>query len=250
MVEIMSKKRDFWNHYFRFRDLTQFGNEQLFQKLEDVDSVRNWLGTNYILANIPPKYFKFEFDKIKKRILTVEKNYESIEKLESYLKNIANAFEKGIGLYLSGPHGVAKTTISIIILKEAIKKNYKCFFCKSSEIINFARSGWKNEERKIYWDYIVDNVDFLVVDDIVRLFDVSEKERVHIDEIFTKRDDANKVTIITANHELRDNKDVFGEALYSNFKERLIEIDLVGDDYRDLLGEQLMDGLLEKKEDK
>ncbi len=245
----MGRKRDFWNHYFRFRHLTQFGNEKMHQKLEECDSVNSWLETNYVLANIPPKYFKFELEKIKKRILTVEKNYESMEKLDNYLDNFDNAVEKGIGLYLSGPHGVAKTTISIIILKEAIKKHYKCFFCKSSEIINFARSGWKSEDRKIYWDYIVDNVDFLVVDDIVRLFDVSDKERIHIDEIFTKRDDANKVTVITANHELRDNKDVFGDALYSNFKERLIEIDLVGDDYRDFIGEGLMDELLEKKED-
>jgi len=247
---MMTKKKDFWNHYFRFRELTQFGNEKVYQRLENIDSIKKWLDTNYILANIPQKYFKFELDKIKKRILTVEKNYDSIDKIDSYLNNLENAVKKGIGLYLSGPHGVAKTTISIIILKEAIKQHYKCFFCKSSEIINFARSGWKSEDRKIYWDYIVDNTDILVVDDIVRLFDVSEKERVHIDEIFTKRDDANKVTIITANHELRDNKDVFGDALYSNFKERLIEIDLIGDDYRDLLGEKLMDELLEKKGDK
>ena len=239
------RKRDYWNHYFKFVELTEMANEKVREKHSKCDSVKDWLHANYVLSNIPEKYHTFEFDKIKKKILTVEKNLESIETIQKYITNIDNAAQKGIGLYLSGPHGVAKTTMSIIILKEAIKNNYKSFFCKSADVINFARAGWKNDDKRQYWEYIIDVMDFLVIDDIVRLFQMNEKESIHIDEIFTKRDDSNKVTIITANHQLEDNRDLFGEALFSNFKERLIEVDLIGDDYREIIGQNLLNDLIE-----
>ena len=154
------------------------------------------------------------------------------------------ASKKGIGLYLSGPHGVAKTTISVIILKKAIHSFYKCFFCKSSSIVEFARSGWKNAEKKDYWEYVINKMDFLVIDDVARSYNqINDAEKFYVDEIFTKRDDANLVTIITANHKLDSNKDLFGEALFSNFKERLIEVNLIGDDFRNIIGDKLLDEL-------
>jgi DNA replication protein DnaC len=239
-----SRKSDFMKHYFRISELTEYGNEGILDKLENYDSIKQFTERNYLLANIPEKYFEFEMDDIREQLLTIESNVEQIGNIEKYLNSLEKVAEKGIGLYLSGPHGVAKTTISSIILKKAIQLYYKCFFCKSSAIIEFARSGWKSEERKIFWKYITETVDFLVIDDIARSYHfINEAERIYVDEIFTKRDDYDLVTIITANHKLDSNKELFGEALYSNFKERLIEVNLLGDDFRNKIGDKLLSEL-------
>lgn len=229
----------FWEHYHQTIEMSCEGNQEMYKRLnERGDSEKKRV---YIIANIPEKYFDFEFDKIIKRILKTEENLDQVKRIQKYLKSVGIASEKGIGLYLSGPHGVAKTTISVIILKRAIELNYRCFFWKSSDIIEFIKSGWKNEYRRVFFDYVINAVDFLVIDDVARLFDLDDRsERLYIDKIFTKRDDMNLSTIITANHALNENREMFGEALFSNFKERLIEVNLIGEDFRNIIGDSLL----------
>jgi DNA replication protein DnaC len=239
-----SNKQEFWSHFHHMLDISRFGNEKILERLEQYSSVKNFFEKNYLLANIPEKYFKFEFETIRDKIETIESNVEQIKKVEKFINSIEKAEKEGIGLYIAGSHGVGKTAIAIIILKTAILHYFSAFFSRSTEVVDFVRSGWKNEEKKAYWTYVVNNCKFFVIDDIGRLFSqISDSERANIDEIFTKRDDANLCTIITANHSLETNKDLLGEALYSNFKERLIEIKLLGEDYRNIIGESLINKL-------
>jgi DNA replication protein DnaC len=237
-------KHEFWSHFHHMIDMTKFGNEKILERLEHYSSIENFLEKNYLLANIPEKYFGFELDLIRDKVETIESNIEQLNKIEKYLNAIPKAAKDGIGLYISGSHGVGKTALAIIILKAALKNYYTAFFSRSTEVIEFVRSGWKNEDKKAYWTYVVNNCTFFVIDDLGRLFSqISDSERANIDEIFTKRDDSNLCTIITANHSLETNKDLLGDALYSNFKERLIEVKLLGEDYRNIIGESLLDKL-------
>ncbi|MDD5649696.1 MAG: ATP-binding protein [Candidatus Nanoarchaeia archaeon] len=236
-----SVKYNFWSHFHKMIDISAFGNEKIIDKLNNYSSIENFIEKNYLLANIPEKYFNFEFSTIKDKIETTERNTEQIKNIEKYINSIDKAAENGIGLYLSGSHGVGKTALAIIILKTAINNYFSSFFSRSTEIVEFIRSGWKNDDKKAYFSYVVNNCKFFVIDDIGRLFDqISKSERANIDEIFTKRDDSNLCTIITANHPLEVNKDLLGDALYSNFKERLIEIKLLGEDYRSIIGQSLL----------
>lgn len=240
----LGSDHDFWNHYHRMIELCYEGNEEILDRIKKYDK-NEFIKRHYVMANIPEKYFKFKYSIIKNYLLGQDHNKKEIEKLDKYLNSLDKAAKKGIGLYLSGSHGTAKTTIATIILRRAIKKRFKCFFWKSAEIVEFIRSGWKNEYRRIFFDYVINNVDFLVIDDVARLFGIEKTnaEQLYIDQIFTKRDDKNLATIITANHSLDKNKKHFGEALYSNFKERLIEILLVGEDFRNKIGKNLLNEL-------
>ena len=241
--KISDRSRKFKEHFFAMLTYSE-SNEGVIEKLKKYEPYEQDLERHYTLANIPEKYFDFEFENIKTKILTIEQNIEQINKVEKYLSSLDKAAEKGIGLYLSGPHGVAKTTISVIVLKEAIHLRHKCFFCKASSIVDFVRSGWKNEDKKKFWEYVINAVDFLVIDDMVRSYNqINEAEKIYIDGIFTKRDDANLSTIITANHKLESNRELFGEALFSNFKERLIEVNLIGDDFRNIIWYKLLEDL-------
>jgi len=222
-----SQKHEFWSHFHHMLDISVYGNEKIFERLNHYSSVNNFFEKNFLLANIPEKYFDFELDKIRDKIETLEPNIEQINKIEKYIDLIDNAAKKGTGLYISGSHGVGKTAIAIIILKTAIKHYYPSFFSRSTEIIE-----------------LVNNSIFFVIDDIGRLFsEISDYERSNIDSIFTKRDDSNLCTIITANHSLETNKDLLGDSLYSNFRERLVEVKLLGEDYRNIIGQCLLDRL-------
>jgi DNA replication protein DnaC len=242
--QVISIKYEFWTHFHHMLEMSKFGNEKILERLNIYSSIDDFFEKNYLLANIPEKYFDFEFNFIRDKIESIESNIEQVKKIEKYINSIEKAASKGIGLYISGSHGVGKTAIAIIILKTAIRHYYSSFFSRSTEIIEFIRSGWKNEDKKTYWSYVSNNSNFFVIDDIGRLFSqISDSERTTIDELFIKRDDANLCTIITANHSLETNKDLLGDALYSNFKERLIEIKFLGEDYRNIIGESLLDKL-------
>lgn len=239
-----SQRHEFWSHFHKMLEISKYGNEKILERLEHYSSLDNFFEKNYLLGNIPEKFFKFELNLIRDKIETIESNIDEIKKVEKYLASIDKAAKEGIGLYISGAHGVGKTAIAIIALKTAIRNYYSSFFSRSTEIVDFVRSGWKNDDKKAYWLYVVNNCTFFVIDDIGRLFsDINEYERSNIDEIFTKRDDSNLCTIITANHSLETNKDLLGEALFSNFKERLIEVKLIGEDYRNIIGESLLEKL-------
>jgi DNA replication protein DnaC len=234
MIQRKGRKSKFWSYYHKIIDLCVEGNSELYGRVNDLDLDLK-LERFYTLANIPQKYFKLDIDDIETFIKKNRENEKvTFPKVEKYIKNLEKHISKGTGLYLHGSHGIGKTSISAIILKNAIKLYYRCFFWKSSEIIEFIKSGWKNEQRRLFFDTIINSVDVLVIDDVARLFEEQKsEEKIFIDRIFTKRDDLNLVTILTANKTLEDSKFIFGDGLFSNFKERLIEINLLGKDFRE-----------------
>jgi DNA replication protein DnaC len=242
-VIINGNKSVFWAHYHDIFQMCQNGNESIHERVQNYLEEKDLLLRHYSLANIPEKYFPFEIDRLKMKWATIEANSVAIANIERYLNSLDQALKLGIGLYIYGPHGVAKTTLSTIILKKAIQHYYRGFFYKSAEIVEFARAGWKNEDKAAFYEYLNSNIDFLVIDDLARLLDANSGEKLYIDKIFAKRDDMNLPTIITSNKTVEEIKTHFGEALYSNFKERLIPINLIGDDYRDTIGDTLLEKL-------
>jgi len=248
MISRKKKKgtpRTFWEHYHKIVDLCYDGNEELLEKINVFGSEEQQQRL-FTVANIPQKYFKFDYNEIIETIALDIDNQTAVNSIKTYYKSLQKAADQGIGLYIHGPHGVAKTTITTLILKKAVNLYFRCFFWKSSDIIEFIRSGWKNENRRRFFDYVVNTVDFLVIDDIVRLFSEYKEaaaEKLYIDKIFIKRDDMNLSTIITSNVGLDAIQEQMGPALYSNFRERLIDVEVRGDDFRDSIGNQLLNKL-------
>ena len=225
-----SRLSNFMEHYMNMcefaLDIPKL-NEQLkkTQKFEE---------RNLILANIPRKYWKFTIEQIAGDFNSVKnkKNIEDLSIIKGYKEKLDKMKEEGIGLYIQGESGTSKTTLAIIILKQALIQKFRVFFCTSSELIDFVTQGWHNEMFKIRWQYIVDNVDFLVIDNIANECSIDSKEKQFLDKLFTNRSNLNLPTILTSNVKIDDAKNKFGKSLCSLFKESLVTVTLIGKDIR------------------
>ena len=63
------KKKEFLDHYYSMFTML---DSAILEKVKKYDPKEDFFKRNYILSNIPEKYFEFEFEKIKAKILTTE----------------------------------------------------------------------------------------------------------------------------------------------------------------------------------
>ena len=230
MNEDQKKGPRFIEHYFRMYDFSENDGTNHRQRLL---GEMNEMVRHMILANIPPNYYSY----MSKDVIDVwskdTANDESIDAYEAYLVDLDDLCKDGVGIYFSGSHGLAKTTASIVILKRALQLNRTAYFITMSDLVEFITSGWKDSVQKAKYQYIISNVDFLVIDDIGRNFKVqNDLATTFLDKLFVARSNNKKPTIMTSNHHISSDSGLFGESLLTLFKSSLFEIKVFGDDIR------------------
>jgi DNA replication protein DnaC len=229
------RKNKFWIYYLKIADMAVEAAPDL---LDEFNSATDVLEKKYIIANIPKKYYNFTLDSIKDNLLVRSQNDESFKKIKNYILDLDEFVKDGSGLYISGSTGIAKTTMSTIILKEAINLYYRCYFINVRNMVKMIKDSWYNRDLKRYFSYIVKNSDILVIDEFGKMDKTFEAEIQEIYNVFSNRDYANLITIITTNYSMENAKEIFGDSLYSKFKERLIPVHFVGEDFRDTLADK------------
>ena len=238
----MNQKKRFLDHYFRMFEISEFDGLKSIVKEEN-----NELKRHLLLANIPLNYFDYGIDEVLEAWSTDVANDEAIENYSLYLKNLSTASDNGTGLFLTGTHGLAKTTAAIVILQEAIKQKLTGYFISMNDLVDFVTSGWKDYNLKIEYQYIVTHVDFLVVDDISRNYQVQSNQHTQFfDKLFVTRCNQKKSTILTSNYSIGSGTTIFTESLLTLLKSSLIEIQLVGKDIREEKSKLLIEQLRKK----
>jgi len=238
----MNQKKRFLDHYFRMFEISEFDGLKSIVKEEN-----NELKRHLLLANIPLNYFDYGIDEVLEAWSTDVANDEAIENYSLYLKNLSTASDNGTGLFLTGTHGLAKTTAAIVILQEAIKQKLTGYFISMNDLVDFVTSGWKDYNLKIKYQYIVTHVDFLVVDDISRNYQVQSNQHTQFfDKLFVTRCNQKKSTILTSNYSIGSGTTIFTESLLTLLKSSLIEIQLVGKDIREEKSKLLIEQLRKK----
>lgn len=89
---------------------------------------------------------------------------------ESYLKNIREKREEGNIWLILGSVGVGKTLAASLILKEAIKKDYSCYYIVWTDLVDGTLKDSDMLNQKIR------SVDFLVIDDV-------GKDKIHAGKV-------------------------------------------------------------------
>lgn len=234
-----NQKRRFLDHYFRMYEMSEF--DGLRRSIKDES---NELKRHYLLANIPFGYFNYQFKDVVEAWSKDVANDEAIEHFTLYYNNLDKAKQNGTGLFLTGAHGLAKTTAAIATLMNAISQSYTSYFISMSDLAEFVMSGWKDSNIKLKYQYIVTHVDFLVVDDIGRGYNIQSGQSTQfLDKLFVTRCNQKKSTILTSKHGIDSSVDVFLDSLLTLLKSSVIEIKLVGDDIRESKSKVLLEQL-------
>lgn len=192
---------------------------------------KDYWKSKYILANIPKRYWQYEYKHI------VENwsfgGEKAIQQYRDYWKNFKTYLSKGMGLWLHGDYGCAKTTASIVLGKACMDSLHSVFFWNSKQLLDFSKNAWHDEDKKNLFSYVFRKIDLLIIDDV---FASIEKQGVSkdpqteadlIERIFIERCDSCLPTIFTANHTIDYNAKthLISGAMLSRMKGSLIEIE-------------------------
>lgn len=192
-------------------------------------------------AGVPVKFYEAELDQF-------DKCLPAKKKIQTYIKKIDQAFEKGIGLYCCGSQGLGKSFCEAIIAKGALRKGYSVLFTTLSEIINQFGDGFYDKEQRETYRREVLEVDFLIVDDIDKTLMNTEKSISYIaaafDQLFRTRSNELLPTIFSSNKTKEDffknSPGTFGVSAVSLLAEHLIEVLFTGKDRRPEMNTELI----------
>ncbi|MCK4359376.1 MAG: ATP-binding protein [Candidatus Cloacimonetes bacterium] len=200
-----------------------------FVLCECIDKFRRYV--DMLNANIPRSFWDLEFDQKYFTSKFVEENKRSLDIIADYLNHLSNAVKTGAGLYIWGSYGVGKSFIGCSILKKALNQKFKTYFVLLSELINLAHRALRDNEIKTFLLYIIEEVDFLLVDEIDKKYKTELIDAL-LDELFKKRYYSGKPFIITSNKEPKKVLEGFGKSVCEVFSERIIVVPLVGESFR------------------
>jgi len=235
----MTTKRKFLDHYFHMYELSELDGLDHVIK-EETNEIKRHL----LLANIPANYHDYTLDDVLEAWEKDIANDEAIQNYNLYLSNLRKACANGTGLFITGTHGLAKTTAAVVVLKKAIEQCYTTYFMSINDLVDFVTSGWKDYNLKLKYQYIVTSVDFLVIDDIHRNYQIQSNQHTQFfDKLFVTRCNQKKSTILTSNHGLDAGTTTITESLLTLFKSSLIELKLIGSDIREEKSKLLVDQL-------
>lgn len=112
-------------------------------------------------SNIPEDYWTCDFS-----------NYlgpkQVKDSAKTYLKQLADMKEQGLGILFGGPPGPGKTTIAMIILKYLSRAGWTVWATSLGEIIEQIQKSWndKDDEHASAFLERCRNADFLLIDDL------------------------------------------------------------------------------------
>lgn len=184
-------------------------------------------------ANLPERYWDASMG-----VVPDELAYK--ERISKYLENLPDMLEKGVGLYLwSLENGTGKTSLTAIIVKEALRYGYTVFFEESgrlkTRLINkeVFEEGTSIEAR-------LEMVDLLVLDDIGKEYRTSSGYAENtIESMMRSRVQKVRTTILTGNVHPRDLQKLYSEDFSALLKESMIPINVTGFDFREERAKQL-----------
>jgi len=138
--------------------------------------------------NIPEEYWRAKLDYVSE---TARKS------VKTYLKNIDEAVANGAGLIIHGGRGVGKTSIAVMVAKEARAWRYTVLFTRLWELREMIRSRIPYDAETMMAERVRE-VTVLVLDDL-RQEDVTEKffTLSEINQLVKYRASRRKLTIVT-----------------------------------------------------
>lgn len=186
----------------------------------------------YIASNIPKKYWDFTLRNLTKEF--VEGNKAGLGILQEYREKIDIMVKEGIGLYIQGSSGLAKSALSYHLLKYAASKNIICYGIRMSQLTKLIFDSLKDDKFSDLLDYIKKDVQLLLIDEIEKDYNISDLNKfsgVQVNDFFGSLYDRKKSLITTSNIPKGGLKNIHASNIVDRLEE-LIDIIFTGSSYR------------------
>ena len=188
--------------------------------------------TSYIGAGIPKKYWNFELSLLLEKFMI--ENDASLTIIKNYCNKIENMIADGVGLYLQGVSGVAKTAIAFYIMKKALGKRISCYSLRLSQLTKLLYESTQDNAKKDFLQFIKEETKLLFIDEIEKEFAVGDTSKFmgsQVNDFFGYLYDNQKALIITSNVPKSDLRKVHAFNIVDRLQE-LVDIVLVGESFR------------------
>jgi DNA replication protein DnaC len=121
------------------------------------------------------------------------------EVLRNYLNGFDEMARRGVGLVLSGPNGTGKSSLAVVVAKEARRCGRTVLFVEAAQLKNIVFGNQTFEGEVLMRDRMRD-VDVLVLDDVGKGVQdsVGAEERL-LDDLIRHRAAYTRITILTTN---------------------------------------------------
>lgn len=185
-----------------------------------------------IAANIPKKHQDFSFEVLSTKFQA--DNFRALEIMTKYRDKIDSMIEKGIGLYIQGQVGLAKSALSYSILQYAAERGIVCYATRMSKITYLTFQALSDSSARDQMEWILNDVKLLFIDEIEKDFKVGNTQEfsgTRVNEFFSSLYDSKKSLIITSNLPKNDLRQVHADNVVDRFQE-LADVILVGESFR------------------
>jgi DNA replication protein DnaC len=201
--------------------------------LEDCTCSKDFLRVvSYVGSGIPKKYWDFDLRHLIPEFLT--NNKISLSIIDKFRTDIQKATDQGIGLYIQGASGVAKTSLAFYIMKTALDKDIPCYAIRMSQLTKLLFESLTNEDKKQQLDFIKNTTKLLLIDEIEKDYNVGDTGKfagTQVNEFFSYIYDSQKSLIITSNLPKAELRHVHAFNIIDRLQE-LIDVILVGESFR------------------
>lgn len=151
-----------------------------------------------------------------------------------YLDRHEQFVSRGMGMYMSGSYGTGKTMLANLAIKELIKFGYTCWATTFSQTVQMFTAGWGDRVEQAYFQKKFIDSQVLLLDDVGRELRDTRMQLAEttFDAILRQRVQAGRPTMITTNMTPVDLENGYGAAILSLIRERCLDVDFTGDDFR------------------
>jgi len=159
-----------------------------------------------------------------------------------YLGQHKDFIKGGMGILYHGTWGTGKTLLSSLIAKELVKLGYSVYFATFTQMVDEFTRGWGSNDEKARFESKVVKSDVFFLDDIGKEFRAKNNlSEATFDHVLRQRALDNRPTFITTNMALPELMEGYGGAIFSLLKERVIEHNMDGMDYREYARNRTLD---------
>jgi len=176
---------------------------------------------------------------------------KALELAKVYLTKHNEFIRGGMGIMFHGSWGTGKTLLSTLIAKELVKLGYSVYFATFTQMVDEFTRGWGSNEEKARFESKVVKSDIFFLDDVGKEFRTKNNlSEATFDHVLRQRALDNRPTFITTNMTIEELNVGYGSAIFSLLKERVINHNMTGIDYREFARDRALEEIVSSKQRK